>query len=159
MKASIKTLQSANNALKAENKSFSGALNDIKKFYTKEDKVMAKVLFPEKFSKEWEQKACSYLSEKPQLPTKNNPNGLSKKQLYLNSEKYRLELLREEFEAHAMFETHRDEQDVEQAEKLAQKITNEILESAVYKDFLKTKRYNFSPYAVGMLAHAMQNKK
>lgn len=158
MKPSIKTLQSANNALKAENKSFSGALADIKKFYAKEDKVMAKVLFPEKYSKEWEQKACSYLSDKEQIPTKNNPNGLSKKQLYLNSEKYRLELLQEEFKAHAMFETHRDEQDVEQAEKLAQKITNEILESAVYKDFLKTKRYNFSPYAVGMLAHAMCKK-
>lgn len=157
MKASIKTLQSASASLKAETKSFSGAFSLIRSYYMKEDKVMAKKIFPEKYSKEWEQKVCMYLSEKEQTPTKNNPYGLSRKQLYINSENYKLDLIKEEFEAHAMHEVWSNEQDEVEKSKLEVKITNEIFEGAVYKDFLKNIRFNFSPYGVGMLAHAMYN--
>ena len=157
MKASIKTLQNANASLKAETKSFSGAFSLIRSYYMKEDKIMAKRIFPEKYSKEWEQKVCEFLSEKEQKPTKNNPYGLSRKQLYLNSEKYKQELISEEFMAHSQYEIWEKEMDEEERGKLEKKITNEIFEGAVYKDFLKNKRFNFSPYGVGMLAHAMYN--
>lgn len=157
MKASIKTLQEANAMLKAENKSFSGALSDIKKYYLKVDKASAKLIFPDKYSKDWEIKACEYLSRNEQKPTKNNPNGLSKYDLYKASEKYKQELINQEFEAHPLCEVYEKESDVWEGEKLADKIMNEIYEGAVYKEFLKNKRYNFSPYSVGMLAHAMYN--
>ena len=157
MKTSIKDLQNANQLLKAENKSFSGAYNDIKKYYQKVNLTISKQLFEAKCSKEIELKLTQFLSEKEQTPTKNNPNGLSKKSLYLQSEKYKKELIEELTQAHPMYEVFTKEGDEAEKEKLGKKIFNEILESHPYKDFVKNRRYQFSPYAVGLLAHAYYN--